>query len=153
MWNSRKQLSVHSLFLKIIFQKSKATFKSATLLLRQLSQGNRVREVRIQILYHFFFHSVDEINMDSVFLLLHFRQARSCISRTRSLERSRYKNMMDMIFIMPLKFTLCPYRLNQSPLHSIEAFPLTLRGFGSSLIGAGNYITLKMHFREFPCQV
>lgn len=68
----------------------------------------------------------------------HFRKVGSCTSRTSSLERSKYKNMMDKIFIMPLKFKLCHYRLNQSPLRSMEAFPLTLRGFGSSLTGTGN---------------
>lgn len=56
---------------------------------------------------------------------------------------------MDKIFITPLKFKLCHYRFNQSPLHLMEAFPLTLRGFGSSLIGAGNIYYIENAFKGF----
>lgn len=70
------------------------------------AMGSQMREFRFSIT----FYSLHKWNQHgfcfSTDITDYFRQAETCVSRTKSLERSRYKNMMGKIFIMPLKFKL-----------------------------------------------
>lgn len=140
MWHLWQYLFDHCSFLchlKIVFQKSNATLKSAILLLRQINLGQWCQKSGNLDFVPLFIHSMDEISRYSVFLLVLLTIAGKL--KVASQEQGLLRKADIKIWWTRFSSNSnCHYRLNQSPLHSLETFPLTLRGFGSRLLGAGN---------------